>query len=114
MTLVGTAIDPMFDSVLEKPLSEILSDSLYRDMCLLKMGDCIRHNERCRDCDYRYACGAGCRAGACGEIGTDYLGIDEDACHFSKNGWYEKALEIIGKYEDSFPSADSGCSHLPT
>ncbi len=106
MTLVGMAIDPMFDSILEKPLSEILSDSLYRDMCLLKMGDCIKHNGRCRDCDYRFACGAGCRASACGEIGTDYLGIDEDTCHFFKNGWYEKALEIIEKYEDSFPSAE--------
>ena len=32
MTLGGTAIDPMFDSALEKPLSEILSDSHYRNM----------------------------------------------------------------------------------
>ena len=101
MMLGGTAIDPKFDSVLEKPLSEILSDSRYRDACLLKMGDCIEHNEECRECKYRLACGAGCRAQACGETGTDYTGIDEGACSFFKNGWYEKALELKEKYKEN-------------
>ena len=105
MTLGGTAIDPMFESVLEKPLSEILSDSHYRDICLAKMGDCIGHNEKCRDCRYRLACGAGCRACACGETGTDYFGIDEDTCRFFKGGWYEKAQALIERYKDSFPPA---------
>ena len=102
MTLGGTAIDPTFESALEKPLSEILSDSHYRDVCLAKMDDCISHNEKCRECRYRLACGAGCRACACGETGTDYLGIDEDTCRFFKGGWYEKALALIERYKDSF------------
>ena len=108
MTLGGTAIDPMFESALEKPLSEILSDSHYRDICLAKMGDCIAHNEACRDCQYRLACGAGCRACACGETGTDYFGIDEDACHFFKSGWYERAQALVERYKDSFPPAPEG------
>ena len=103
MTLGGTAIDDLFESALEKPLSEILSDSHYRDTCLIKMGECIEHNERCRDCEYRLACGAGCRACACGETSTDYQGIDEEVCHFFKNGWYEKAREMVERYKDSFP-----------
>lgn len=107
MTLGGTAIDPMFESALEKPLSEILSDSHYRDVCLAKMGDCIDHNEKCRECEYRLACGAGCRAGACGETGTDYLGVDEDACRFFKGGWYEKAQALVRRYKDCFPSAQN-------
>lgn len=102
MTIGGTAIDAEFDSVLEKPLSEILSDSHYRDICLLKMGECIEHNEKCRDCQYRLVCGAGCRAAACGETGLDYMGIDEEVCHFFKNGWYEKAKEYVEKYKGSF------------
>ena len=102
MTLGGTAIDATFESALEKPLSEILSDSHYRDVCLAKMGDCISHNKKCRECRYRLACGAGCRACACGETGTDYLGIDEDTCRFFKGGWYEKALALIERYKDSF------------
>ena len=103
MTLGGTAIDPEFDSVLEKPLSEILSDSHYRDIALMKMGECIDSNEKCRDCEYRLCCGAGCRACGCGENGTDYKAIDEETCHFYKAGWYEKALEVMDKYKDSFP-----------
>ena len=102
MTLGGTAIDPLFDSILEKPLSDILSDSYYRDICLIKMGECIEHNDKCHDCKYKFMCGAGCRACACGETSTDYLGVDEEVCHFFKNGWYEKAKEVIEKYKDCF------------
>lgn len=102
MTLGGTSIDPEFDSIFDKPLSDILSDSHYRDICLVKMGDCISNNGKCRDCEYRFACGAGCRACACGETGTDYKGIDEECCHFFKNGWYEKADKLIEKYKDRF------------
>ncbi len=106
MTLNATAIDPMFDSMLEKDLGDILSDSYYRDMCRLKMEDCIQHNEKCRDCKYRLACGAGCRACACGETKTDFLGIDENTCHFFLSGWYEKALAAIEKYKDVFPKKE--------
>ena len=107
MTLGGTAIDPLFDSILEKPLSDILSDSYYRDICLVKMGECIEHNDKCHDCKYKLMCGAGCRACACGETSTDYLGIDEEVCHFFKNGWYEKAKEVIEKYKDCFSDGEA-------
>ena len=106
MTMCGTAIDGQFDSVLEKPLSEILSDSFYRDTCMWTMGDCIGHNERCRGCEYRFTCGAGCRAFACGETGTDYLAVDEVTCYQYKSGWYEKAKELREKYRNSFPPAE--------
>ena len=102
MTLGGTAIDAMFDSVLEKDLSDILTDSYYRDMSRLRMGECVGHNEKCRSCKYALACGAGCRACACGETNTDYLGIDEDTCEFFLHGWYEKAQEVIEQYKDRF------------
>ncbi len=105
MTLAGSAIEPLFPSMLETPLSEILSDSFYRDTCLMKMGACIDHNERCRKCAYRLVCGAGCRACACGDSSTDYQGIDEDTCAFFLHHWYEKAIETIRKYENCLPTA---------
>lgn len=108
MTLGGTAIDPLFPSMLETPLAQILSDSYYHDACLLKMRSCVEHNERCHDCGYRLYCGAGCRACACGETSTDYQGADEDVCHFFKSGWFEKACEVRERYKDSFPPADEG------
>ncbi len=102
MPLAGTAIDPQFDSILEKDLAEILTNSNYRNVCKVRMGECIDHNEKCRDCEYRLVCGAGCRAYACGETKTDYLGIDEETCDFFLHGWYEKALEVIEQYKDCF------------
>ena len=107
MTLGQTAIDPQFDtSILEKDLGEILSGSHYLDMCNLKMGAVIEHNEKCHDCRYKLACGAGCRAAGCGETGTDYMAIDPNCCDFYLHGWYDKALELIETYKDSFPSSE--------
>ena len=98
MTLGGTAIDPQFKSVLDQDLSGILKKSHYRNICNVKMGECIRHSEKCLDCKYRLKCGAGCRACGCGETGTDYLAPDEETCHFFLNGWYEKATEMMDQY----------------
>ena len=64
------------------------------------------HNDRCHDCKYRLMCGAGCRACACGENSTDYLGIDEETCLFYRHGWYEKAKEMIEKYKNCFSEED--------
>ena len=100
MTMGGTAIDPQFESVLETGLSEILKASHYLSICNVKMGECIAHNEKCRDCRYRLQCGAGCRACGCGETGTDYLAIDEECCSFYLDGWFDKAVECIEKYKD--------------
>lgn len=107
MTLNETAIDPMFPSILETPLSEILSGSYYHDMSLLKMRACIDHNEKCRDCKYRLYCGAGCRACACGETSTDYLGIDQEVCEFYQNGWFERAMELKERYKDCWPEEET-------
>ena len=108
MTLGGTAIDPQFESILEKDLGEILADSHYRDICLAKMRDSIEHNEKCRTCKYRLMCGAGCRAAGCGETSTDYYGIDEDCCSFFLNGWHEKAQEMIDQYSELLQKAQTG------
>ena len=98
MTLGGTNIEKLFDNMLEKPLSDILTDSYFKKMSALKMGECTAHNEKCRDCQYSRICGAGCRACACAGGKTDYLGVDEDTCDFFKGGWYEKAKEMCEKY----------------
>ena len=71
MTLGGTAIDPQFESVLDTDLSEILKASHYRDICNVKMGDCISHTEKRRDGTYRLKSGAGSGACACGWTGAD-------------------------------------------
>ena len=98
MTLGGAPVEKQFDSILEKPLSDILTDSYFKKMSMLKMGECTEHNEKCRDCKYKLLCGAGCRACACAGGKTDYLGIDQECCDFFLKGWYEKACELREKY----------------
>ena len=107
MTLGGTPVEKLFDNILDKPLSEILTDSYYKKMSVLKMGECIEHNEKCRDCGYRLDCGAGCRACACSGGKTDYMGIDPDTCEFFLGGWYEKAKELRDKYTPCMKAAGS-------
>ena len=98
MPMGGTAMEEKCDSVLEKPLQQILSESYYHDLCFVKMGECIEHNEKCRQCAYRLSCGAGCRACALGETGTDYRAIDDSACRFFRDGWYDKANAMADYY----------------
>ena len=106
MTLGGTKIDPEFESILEKDLGEILTKSHYRDICNVRMGESVAHNEKCHDCKYRLKCGAGCRAAGCGENSTDYMAVDEECCAFFLSGWYDKAVELIEQYKDRFPKRD--------
>ena len=98
MTLGSTPVEKLFDSLFEKPLSEILTDSYFKKMSVLKMSECIEHNDKCRNCKYALQCGAGCRACACKGGNTDYLGVDQECCNFFLNGWYEKAKELCEKY----------------
>jgi hypothetical protein len=47
------------------------------------------------------------RGYACCETSTDYLGIDEEVCHFFQSGWYEKAVELRDKYRElCFPPVE--------
>lgn len=94
MPMGGTPVERLFDNIFDMSLSEILTDSYFRKMSGLKMGECIDHNERCRDCKYQLVCGAGCRACACAGGKTDFLGVDEETCDFFLHGWYEKAAEL--------------------
>ncbi len=80
-----------YKTVFEVPLKEQLTDSYYKDLCFSKASDCINN---CKDCIYIEKCGAGCRASALNNCGS-YFGIDENACRFFKNGWYEKTLNFI-------------------
>ena len=80
-----------FKTVFEMPLKEQLTDSYYKSLCFSKVSDCINN---CKNCIYIDKCGAGCRASALNNCGS-YFGIDENACRFFKNGWYEKTLKFI-------------------
>ena len=94
------------------PLEKILSDSSYCQKSYLKMGEVINHNCKCQNCKYKYICGGGCRALAWGENGTDYLAIDNEACEFFSDGYYEKIIDFMINYDKEHNSNYSGINDL--
>lgn len=100
MTMAGTAVEHSFTSVYERSLSDILSDSMYSCISRMRMGEVTEHNCKCRECKYRDICGGGCRAIACGESCTDLRAIDNDACEFFTDGWYDRIIGFMERYDD--------------
>jgi len=98
MSMIGTAIQKKFDSIYDKPMRELLSDSAYTRASLTKVSDVVDANEECRDCIFKYECGAGCRGCAVGETGTDFFAINKETCHLFKAGWVEKLKELNNKF----------------
>ena len=94
MTMVGTKMQESFRSLYDRPLRDILTDSAYTRVCLMKMGEVVDAHDRCRDCQYQLYCGAGCRACGIGETGTDRA-IDREVCHFFRAGWFDKATALL-------------------
>ena len=95
MTFSGHSLEKNFDSIFDRPLKEIINDSYYSECANATCAQCIENNERCADCQYKWACIAGCRACACDNGKTDYYGIDENTCAFFKGGYFEKVADIV-------------------
>lgn len=91
--LSGLPIQEMFPSLLEHRLIDILSDSKYADIIETSLAQLLQHNGKCADCEWKYICGGGCRAGAL-VTNNDYLGCDEAICHFFK-GNYQAEIAMI-------------------
>ena len=114
MSIGGTEVEKDFPNILETPLADILSDSAYyTQACKVKVGPCIEHNEKCRECEYRYQCGGGCRAQAC-VAHNDFLGIDEETCYVYKSGYFDRCAKMVremnaGKKSETELQSDNSC-----
>lgn len=102
MTFSGHAIEKDFDSIYDKPLKDIINNSYYTSFSNATCGECIMHNETCRECEYKWMCRAGCRAAACDNNKTDYYGIDENSCLFFKGGYYDRTTKILDEMEKKY------------
>lgn len=106
MTFSGHAIEKDFDSVYDKPLKDIINNSYYTKFSNATCGECIMHNDRCKECEYKWMCRAGCRAQACEKNKTDYYGIDENNCLFFKGGYYDKTIKVLDQIEKKYELKD--------
>ena len=96
MSMVGGPIEEQFPNMLETPLEDILDrQSLYMDITSFRISDFMEHNPECRSCEYRTACGGGCRALAVRDHPTDYLSKDLDTCRYFRDGWKDKKEAVL-------------------
>ncbi|MBR5337173.1 MAG: radical SAM protein [Lachnospiraceae bacterium] len=78
-----------FPNLFKTPLSEILGESEFNDLCDATVGQIRDHNPKCRECKYVDRCTGGCRNSAL-MAGDDYYGIDEGLCWFFENDGEER------------------------
>lgn len=98
-----------WDNVYEKPLAELLTDSLFLKRLGCSCGELKRRNPECHTCEWRSTCGMGCRAEALAHRG-DMLAIDERMCHFFKDGIYDRLLALAARIRHEEGSVYGGVS----
>lgn len=94
--LSGLPIQEEMPSLADTPLLEALSASRYIRMIDTRLEDLLSENQKCRECEHKYYCGGGCRAGALLTSG-EYLGCDEFTCYLFKNGYEAKIKAAYAK-----------------
>ena len=118
---IGGCLDEMgdrFENLHEKKLSEVLLDSRWQKLVCTNVHRISEVTPQCAKCRYFKHCGGGCRALAMmsdvrldyiREHGTArglpfdekfYLSPDKTKCAFFHDGWYEKAVEAMGDWEN--------------
>lgn len=73
----------------EMKLSDILEHPTYLHYINMSLADYFDNNPECAGCEYRFACGAGCRADAL-FAGDDYFGPDRTRCKLLKENVFER------------------------
>lgn len=91
--LTGLPIQDEMPNILDTGLIKALSDSNYLRAIDTRLCDLLSQNKKCSCCEHKLYCGGGCRASALISDG-EYLGCDEYACFFFKNGYEDKIKSI--------------------
>ena len=119
---IGGGLDEMgdrFENLHEKKLSEVLMDSRWQKLVCTNVHRISEVTEQCAACKYFKYCGGGCRAvamlisdtradyikthGSAHGLPFDekfYLSPDKTKCAFFHGGWYERAVEAMGDWEN--------------
>lgn len=99
-----TALDDQsrFPLIRDIGLKKGLSDSFYMEYADYRVKDLLAANAECRECEYRYKCGGGCRAMAVVESDHDLMGADRSQCILWREGYAQRirqtAEEAVAKY----------------
>ncbi len=82
-----------WDNVYEKPLADLLTDSIFLKRLGCSCGELKERNLECHTCEWRTTCGMGCRAEALAH-GSGLYDIDRRMCHFFKDGVYDRLVSL--------------------
>jgi radical SAM protein with 4Fe4S-binding SPASM domain len=94
MSLSGMDIQQDFPGLEQMSLTQCLSDSYYMNFIDTRLSAYLEHNERCRQCEQRLVCGAGCRAAALMDHPGDIMAPDEGFCLILRGGFAERIREV--------------------
>ena len=90
--MTGSYIEKEMPHILEKSLTDILTESTYLKYINCKVSHFFSENKECRVCLFRKDCGGGCRATS--TIAGSYFSPDRSTCTFFKGG-YEKLIKDV-------------------
>ena len=93
MPLAGLEINGPKTFITEMPLHIALNNSNYISLIDTRLDEFLKKNKKCNDCDYKFTCGGGCRAGALMSTG-DYFGCDESICTLFKDGYIDRIKAV--------------------
>jgi radical SAM protein with 4Fe4S-binding SPASM domain len=93
MSLSDMDVRKDFPGLEQMSLAQCLSDSSYLSFIDTRLEAYLMHNERCRKCEQRFVCGAGCRASALEYHPDDIMAPDENFCLILRGGYVERIRE---------------------
>ena len=94
LSLSGMEIQEQFPKITEVGLKDCLTGSAFMDLVTLPLGEFLKGEPDCKECEYRYTCGGGCRAGALVSTGN-IRGRDMAFCKMYKGGYIARRNEIL-------------------
>jgi len=85
-----------FPNLRDMTIAEALSSSTYMAFVDTRLSDFFSANPACGACRYRNRCAGGCRGNAA--HAGDLMAVDQGACRFFKDGWYDKTHRLLEGY----------------
>ena len=89
MPMTALKEQELFPLIQDIELKKGLSDSFYMKIVDNRVGDLLKVNQKCAECEHKYHCGGGCRASALEQTG-DLMGSVEEQCILWKEGYVER------------------------
>ena len=89
MPMTALKEQELFPLIQDIGLKKGLSDSFYMKIVDNRVGDLLKVNQKCAECEHKYHCGGGCRASALEQTG-DLMGSVEEQCILWKEGYVER------------------------